>query len=1558
MVRLKKFAALLLSAAMVMTSFEVPAYAETGEEIVVEADSNAEGAVWAESDDSSKTNESSKDAAAAESQEAPSEDITGAYTRYHIYSEADLVSALNGFSKLPAVLEADIEVTKPLVVNEDTTLDLNGMSIVPADSYEVSSNKLMTLTVEKDKSLTLSGGDYQRNELALCVINKGTYRQGNIDVAPLYGTPFVNEAGAEAVLSGYFYFNAQASDKAENVIINSGTLTVRDCRLYSRGSLSGVDIWNRQGASLRCFNYADAVSVKNNGSLLVRGEIDMLYNEGKDAVAELGDDAYIRKIHTYNEAAVQMNAGYVEELNMDEQISVSSASAAPGGMFTMAGGQVDRIQYIANRPKLIGGCVGEDSYRDYYSYEDVGGSWYNNAAILHYAKTADGRYSISYNTAQYIDEKDTVVSARQHQMEYFCTEDGQEIERVIEVPATSIVDGVVNDMEVAEESDTKIVVSGNAALVEAIKNAPADGTRTSLVLSGPYDTAAISENVVVKKGQNISIRARSYTSTSILFAKDMTLTVEEGASLSLSDDNLQLVNTENETAFLINRGQLVVLAGEIRAAAGQVILNEGENAEVTLQGMQIDPSAPANAAKYTAVANKKGKVNIKDAEINMDSAGGTMVENQGEAVLESVKWEISAVSVNGIVCEQGSTTTLTGRSKIDVEGKDTIPVRIKNGASFVVGDDSHIENSSSVSACPYAIVYEGEAIPVLLESEVRSFSQTSEKAGDGFAVAKADGTGKYESGSVEGPGGKTDTKKANEIINGVPLFATEGFRLKNRYALLKVGETYSVSENMVDYVTANYQDFKVAVADDKNGVLEHDQNGNVKALKAGYAVVKVYAARRSDSTMEKVNEVADYMRIEVTDQDIKDLTADDFEGVLLEPQMKINAYAKSNSLRYGFHLKSSSETMTGGNNEIDSQTYRPSRVYTDDDEFNQYFSVGFISNWQEKNYFCTFRPICRNGMPTAAEAGVKSISDIHFYADLENENGDMVRRVPLGTMNLAIDQKKPSVKFKAITLNSAYKSFEEGNMASVWTSYTGAYAVDEFTDFVLSDGLVWHEDQDWYAYAGTAKTAKLSVKLNYTLSGYYGTYEASIPVNVINKKPKVSFVQKKISVAQKAAEAGNVCIPLASSTKSDFSKIASIQLEENPYYEAYSNGYVDEDEIEQIGKNYVYSDFLYLKQKMDLPAKGVKLDFTVNYRGLKPDKKGKTSVTKLTLSVKPGKFSVKTSEKSYFLKTEPYEDSFDSIVVEINTTPSNFINGIVKVSDLDGMLSVSGIWKNGDGNYEAQICANEKTRDIKAKKVLIPVSFCDNAGKEMASGKIAVMLDSSEYSISLKKSELKMDINKEAVFYGRYWGDRDEMWHSVNQTDEAMRISLPVKKTGKRWMVYFECSDPRFESSYHKGTYGLKPTMEALEAGAIAPGKEYKMTLTFYDTTGKPYEVALTVKTSDIKTVKTAADRKQVTLYRDAPYGEASIGLMAVKPFNAVIQSVKCEDENFEIRADRNSSSYQIDNFRNYKTFYIGFKDHNSKGKAAKKYKVKLTVTYTNGKTGTVTVTVDAKNSK
>lgn len=225
MKRFKRFAAILLSAAMVVTSFNVPVLAATSEEIVVGLDDSesAEDIITG-----AEAEESAAGTAVEQPQEGITEEVTGRDDTVYVYSAGELVSALNG--------EAN--------ASGDVTIELKEDEYSEPDAFEITKDLAGKLTVLANRNVTMKGGDItlslasdvERAELTVAenaslileggtynfgIVNNGYFKSKGASIAYAKGDVFVNNKEAE--LDGG---KVVASFENSTAIVNKGQLTL------------------------------------------------------------------------------------------------------------------------------------------------------------------------------------------------------------------------------------------------------------------------------------------------------------------------------------------------------------------------------------------------------------------------------------------------------------------------------------------------------------------------------------------------------------------------------------------------------------------------------------------------------------------------------------------------------------------------------------------------------------------------------------------------------------------------------------------------------------------------------------------------------------------------------------------------------------------------------------------------------------------------------------------------------------------------------------------------------------------------------------------------------------------------------------------------------------------------------------------------------------------------------------------------------------------------------------------------------------------------------------
>ena len=401
MIRFKRFAAVLLSAAMVVTNFNVPVFADTSEEIVIEESGSVEveeSAVGAETTEEALTEEVNTSGMEAETASDKGAGAFAGSTYFEVHNMEELqqaikASALDGVETTirledPHSMENDIDqyyVSENLVVpaKKDIVIDTNGQDFVYNPSG-VSCNAAnpFKLEIAEDASLKLIGDN--DSTLQISIENSGTFvnESFNITVVPAFGEAIRNNKDAKAVLEAGTFSVNNADCYA---VYNEGEMIS-----YYAFILSEQDNKATKGAVYNAGNLtleaAPALVLSNSVS------VNGIYNIGKDAVlairgsywiattnapdqgirniggtVEIGEESYetnIDGIWSVDGGSVTMKAGKVTDVMTAGCMSTKKGTT--DGTFTMIGGSVGSVIYGTELPVLKFGTVGYvyDNIRD------------------------------------------------------------------------------------------------------------------------------------------------------------------------------------------------------------------------------------------------------------------------------------------------------------------------------------------------------------------------------------------------------------------------------------------------------------------------------------------------------------------------------------------------------------------------------------------------------------------------------------------------------------------------------------------------------------------------------------------------------------------------------------------------------------------------------------------------------------------------------------------------------------------------------------------------------------------------------------------------------------------------------------------------------------------------------------------------------------------------------------------------------------------------------------------------------------------------------------------
>lgn len=229
MIRMRKWAAVILSAAIVLTGMQIPVFGAAEETLV-----------------------------GADEYEA------------HVYSERDFVSALNGEAK-NIIVESDFNLTKTAAIAKDVTIQMAGHAI-GADYTSISMPARVAdtihLVVAADKTVTIKSdkkryGDY--GSLSMMVENNGTVFLDTVDVLSAYGPAIINNSEL-TIQNSWLGSDARVSQQdLDAVIVNNGKIIMSQGTMVQSGSAIGV------------YNAAGAEYIMEAGAISVTDDYDYKY---------------------------------------------------------------------------------------------------------------------------------------------------------------------------------------------------------------------------------------------------------------------------------------------------------------------------------------------------------------------------------------------------------------------------------------------------------------------------------------------------------------------------------------------------------------------------------------------------------------------------------------------------------------------------------------------------------------------------------------------------------------------------------------------------------------------------------------------------------------------------------------------------------------------------------------------------------------------------------------------------------------------------------------------------------------------------------------------------------------------------------------------------------------------------------------------------------------------------------------------------------------------------------------------------------------------------------
>lgn len=1532
MKRMRKWATLVLSAAMVVTGIQVPVSGATDDVVIVteSVEENEETPVGADEYDA------------------------------HVYSEKDFVSALNGTAK-NIIIEKAFDLTKTVTISKDMTLQMAGRGI-GADYTGVSTpsraEDAIGLIVAAEKTVTITNdGDRYANSsnLNLPIVNNGTLTLEGVNIKSAYGPAIVNNGTLTTEKLSLTSDSTVSSADIDAVVVNnknyimSNETTVSQSRRTGVFNAVGAEFVMEAGIIRLPENNGIYVGVSNNGVFVQRGGSISQFGSGY-GIGVTNQGTYTMQsgliitmgcgVVTYNDGKFEMT-GNADIGAMYIAVSTTAAindtvsanlNSLKSGQFTMLNGNINGtmygVVYTDSVPKLYGGTV----YGDYAAVAKFGNPPF-------YPENFMGIYDNS--------EKNGVSATY--------------VLNGVKYNSKRIEGGQVKDLE-RYETVSGATVKDLPSLQAAIASASTDEKNPSYIFV--ENMISISENLIIGRNKQIVLTGTGNGVLDIWDGKQ--ISIEAGADVNII--SLGMVGTVSSGPALINNaGKLIVdsvhfpinYGGTPITETTSIIENKGILEMVNLNAETYDSNN--EMGKCIVLHNASGAAaKVYRSTLNNNSNMDVGVSNNGTLEMHEGNYnghDYGIYNAGSLVLDDEAQVQAGLDGGIGIYNTSAGSVKVSHGTVF---------------GKQWGIVYEGTAVPALGAGEI--------SAADKYAVGIVDSTkassewasGQYKnllSGSTV-----TNCDQAKTIRNGIPVFTAQ---FTTKYLLMNKGEQLTLSDVLTSEVSGNF------VSSDPT-IVSISDNRIATAEKTGYATIEYTT----------YGNVKDFMRIEVAENK-GSLSTKDYEGNLLESDVKLNAYRKETSVPFGFNLKSSKDDIYTGSDldDLKEATLLPSEIVINDSEFCDYFEIGQpVFNTEMKQYYFSIQPkLDRGETPKTVNDEVKSIQNVKVFMKMASQNNVPAEEmIEIGTMNLSIDTTQPTLKFRTAALESAFNANSERNHCNLDSlAYNTAQIGEElahvtFADFVPNSNFSL--DGSFLSYTGPAKKLKTSIPVKVKLNDYFGIYSASIPVVVNNTKPVAAPVISSYTVAKGYDRSNNIAVNLQAKNKWSLSELKSAEIINKNSNFVISDTYLGKkgNSAELNGKTYRYSSTAITLAPKSAVTKAETIQIKLTYANTKAIK-GKPYSTTIKIKVKPvSKFSIKPVSKTVTIDPTAYlrddgEYKYDSASISFTRTPSNYTGASFVVTGYDGLEISTPELTTG----KFTVKATNMLTDKKTKKVLTVKWVDDSTAKTLAETKVTVNFKAGQKP-EIKTTKLTVKLAKNAVYFdksGEYWyvpanssaksnltGMEGEL--CAQATIDQMKAPLKLKESGTAsYSGKIHVEDSRFQAGLwqlkgNKVVWApyIQPTITALQNNMLIPGEEIATNLTREDELGNTVTQSIKIKLADVRSVKTEVNTKSLTLYKKSPYYEASIGMKPLNPAFDRIVNVTTNDSNYTVRLQTTANSViRTSGYDNNKYEYLSlcYTNHNSTKITGKSYQkpvnLALKVTYASGKTGVVNVKVTNK---
>lgn len=1591
-VRLKKLTALLLAAALTVTGIYFPADPQKAYATEVELTDSATAAT------------------------------TATDTLVYVRSAKELVSALNGETSVSSssiciemeepygnpkdsgyeLSAADVDLSKGIVLpaNKDITLKMDHYSLELAGDIVQTRDKYLKLVIPKSSSLNITSETYTAIQFE--IENQGTLTLGGtVALKPAYGNGIYNTGSASLEGNSSIWMNNLTSDDEKKAPINNqgGTVLINTT---SSILLTDVESANKNTIINKDGNITIEKGAVINDTDGVTGSA--ILNQGSKAVLEIrggSDDDY--SVYSTRECAIVNDGGKISMVqgSMEDGAELSRDICVYGskiGIMNYNGGSLDMYEGRVACSSMVEGSVaiattpyacsyldntvsnGSVTMVDGYAGDveiDVMGIAYSGTSLpvllggrVGGINSAVAKYA-SKGTLAPIDQFE-FKNAEKKTIPAYIPAKGSEPAKVL----TLIKDGN-NPYATMSVSFNGVSVSDFAQLQAAL----AKGGKIKL-----EEDITVTSSISLKDGT--TLYGNGYKL--VISNKGSQVTVEQGAKVQIAGysrqyEILHFDGITEDGAALVNLGTLSMDNVGIRDDAGSpfgrdLVQNSGTLYLNNTQLASYEEGASASKPARILHNMPGGKVYITGTTyLNSNGKGssyGEAVYNEGIMDLNASTGEtidptndtngyydtIHTFTTSGRAITNAATGTITMRGETRVTSRGDQSVALVNHGTFIMEDGylGAMERDGE-GVYSYAILYDENHLPTLSGGRVEGAGWNavynfSGYNGLGSAVAKVTdwNTLKTETGSFINPQGVTTSgKNSSRIINGIPSVDGDVYADYN-YLLMEKGEVINDC-NLVLF--SRYEDNPLR---EKDRLVSTSANVvNVSQNVDGEWVATAVGTGMAMLRLENDGKgISDYIRIDVV-EDREGLKGSSYQANLLENNLKYNAYLRDIKIPLEWHLKNSYDATAGAVETDLNSIVEPEKIILEsqDPDFDKYFeetsSINFISDTKQYAFELMAKTNDYAEYNYLASSEVNGFSDIRVKLLVTVDNKTEI--IDAGTFDLMIDHTEPVFEYLPVTLNSAFdksasytRSSDQKKVFLNRANLTD-YSKDENVQIIsmiypngFSPGQTKELDKNFtLSYTGTPKSGNYSVPIKIDSPLYNGYFDATVPVKVINEKPKAELVSAKAEVVKNTADALDIPVNVFSTTEAGVATLSKVEVVGNTEKFSVVNSALDGSNDTILDKKKYYQKTedgasFYLQPRKELKkTELVTLKFT--YKGTTG-----TYSTTSTMRIVPRdirKASMKAVNKPVVVaqsKTRANgEIAYGYDRLYFKTTPSNFNGGYFVVSGLNGTGLEAGKVKEGiNGENNVKIYAKE---GITPGKKHGTVTWYDKDGNTLGKPLGFTVTVQKQSILNIPNKKIAMDYNDLGKMSAKVRYTKTCDWISVKSMNSSFGLT---ESSASEFVLYAK--------------------KEAIDSGAVLPGKTYAVDICFRNSYGESKTETLQVEVADIKNIKVSV--ADTTLYRKAPYEQKFLKINTTKPdYGMSVANVKITDSTtpFEVRSviSVGNTTRFVQSMTNGQQaeWSIAYKDHQYNSSLIGKQKVKLEITYQNGKKANTEMIVNIK---